>query len=382
MAPRLIVAATFALAALSCGDDSAADPSGTTGATSGMSSDSGAAGGTESSTGSTPGDTSSADGTTGDGSSTAASSTSESGEQPVYPLDDVLRLHHVQVKGTHNSYHIEPALPFDPSHEYTHAPLDVQLDSQGVRAFELDIHEQLDGSLAVYHIAAVDPQTTCRSFNDCLTTIQGWSETHPGHMPIMVWLEIKDTTGGVPIDDLDMVDSAIRGVFSDAQLLEPDDVRGDYPTLQAAVSDVGWPTLGEVRDTVMFVVLDGEHGSGYSQNYATVAGRAMFVRVGAEHFDSPVAAIAKLGSSDQAGIDAAHAANLLIATNVCSADESDESCYAQFETARNAGIHMLKDDIPAMIPEREYWMDLDGSPARCNPVTAPERCTSEAIEAL
>ena len=383
MALRIPLGAPLGLLAFACGTAPADEPVGGTSSTGSTAGDEIPTSAASSVT--PPGDTAGADGTTGHVSSGSSGGSASSGSDsgvPAYPLDDVLRLHHVQVKGTHNSYHVEPDLPFDPSHEYTHAALDVQLASQGVRAFELDIHEQPDGSLAVYHIAAVDSQTTCRTFNDCLLTIQGWSDANPGHMPIVVWLEIKDTTGGVPIDDLDMVDSAVRGVFSDAQLLEPDDVRGDYPTLQAAVSDVGWPTLGEVRDTVLFVVLDAEHGAGYSQNYSTVAGRAMFVRVGADQFDSPVAAVAKLGSSDQAGIDAAHAANLLIATNVCSADESDKSCFAQLETARDAGIHMLKDDIPAMIPDREYWMDLDGNPALCNPVTAPERCTSAAIEDL
>ena len=47
------------------------------------------------------------------------------------------------------------------------------------------------------------------------------------------------------------------------------------------------------------------------------------------------------------------------------------------------GIHMLKDDFPAPIQGKTYWMDLvDGNPARCNPVTAPPECTSAALEDL
>jgi hypothetical protein len=44
---------------------------------------------------------------------------------------------------------------------------------------------------------------------------------------------------------------------------------------------------------------------------------------------------------------------------------------------------MLKDDFPAAVPNKAYWMDLpDGNPARCNPVTAPPDCNSVALEDL
>ena len=69
-----------------------------------------------------------------------------------YPLDDELRLHHVQVRGTHNSYHVEPETVIHPSHAYSHAPLDVQLETQGVRTFELDLHRMGD-TFDVFHLA-------------------------------------------------------------------------------------------------------------------------------------------------------------------------------------------------------------------------------------
>ena len=50
-----------------------------------------------------------------------------------------LRINHIQMKGTHNSYHVEPL--FSPTREYmyTHQTLDVQASQQGVRQFELDV---------------------------------------------------------------------------------------------------------------------------------------------------------------------------------------------------------------------------------------------------
>ncbi len=55
-------------------------------------------------------------------------------------LDDTLRTNQVQVLATHNSYHIQQDVPIasSPTTQYTHAPLDQQLDL-GVRGFELDV---------------------------------------------------------------------------------------------------------------------------------------------------------------------------------------------------------------------------------------------------
>ncbi len=135
---------------------------------------------------------------------------------------------------------------------------------------------------------------------------------------------------------------------------------------------------------MLVTILDGDTPAElYSEGFSSLEGRPMFVRASVDQFDQPWAAIAKLGTGDMDGIAAAHAANIIVATNVCGADESDEDCFAARQEAMDAGIHMLKDDYPAQVPEREYWLEFaDGTPARCNPVTAPVECTSEALENL
>lgn len=302
-------------------------------------------------------------------------------------LDDVLRLHHVQVKGTHNSYHVEPNTPLDPSHEYTHAPLAEQLESQGVRAFELDVHRELDDTLSVYHIIGIDSQTTCDTLALCLGEIKIWSDANPEHVPIIVWLELKDDTGGYPLDELEplaRLDDVVTGVFPPEQLLTPDDVQGDYPTLRGRLQAEGWPTLGELRGQVLVTILDTDAPAEvYTAGFTTLAGRPLFVRADSDQLELPWAAIAKLGTGDATALAAAQAGNLLVATNVCGAGETDEECFAARQTAMEAGFHMLKDDFPAPVPERDYWLEFpDGNPARCNPATAPAECTSTALESL
>lgn len=324
---------------------------------------------TDTTTGTTTGDATTGDATTGD------------------PLDAVLTLQHAQIKGTHNSYHVEPLIPFDASHEYTHAPLDVQLESQGVRAFELDVHKGLGGDFEVYHIAVIDAVSTCATLPACLGTMRQWSLAHPDHLPIVVWIEIKDQTGGLPIEpaDLDALDDAIRGVLPPEQLLTPDDLQGDHPSVRAALEADGWPALAATRGQFVVVLLnvEDEHAEAYTDGYTTLAGRAMFARATPPQFGAPWAAIAKLGLGGPAAIAQAHAARMLIATNTCSAGDSDAACTSELEATLASGIHMLKDDFPAPIDGKAYFLDFpDGNPARCNPVTAPPECTSAALEDL
>src|SRR5262249_27055048 len=77
---------------------------------------------------------------------------------PAYPRDGTLRLNHMQVLGSHNSYHVQAPPPLfqavsDFSEavaqtlEYSHPPLAEQFDGQGIRQIELDIFYDPQGGL-------------------------------------------------------------------------------------------------------------------------------------------------------------------------------------------------------------------------------------------
>ena len=42
-----------------------------------------------------------------------------------------------------------------------------------------------------------------------------------------------------------------------SEIVTPDDVRGDFPTLGEAVQKNGWPELGEIRGKVLFTLDNG-----------------------------------------------------------------------------------------------------------------------------
>jgi hypothetical protein len=286
-----------------------------------------------------------------------------------YPMDGVLRMNHVQLKATHNSYHVETPGNSLAEWHYTHAPLDVQLESQGVRGIELDTRYVADNDrFEVFHIPALDEQTTCRAFVDCLSVVRAWSEAHPHHEPIFVQVEPKDVPPGDAEPYFEKMEKEILAAWPRERIIAPDDVAGDAPTLREAITTRGWPTLAQARGTILFYVdnLDTWRGP-YTRGGTSLAKRLMFVN-SAEN--DPLAAVVIINDpTERARIDAAARAGLIVRTR------ADEAGLAEQRAAALAsGAHALSSDFPAMfaIPE--------GTPSRCNPVTAPPGCTSIAIE--
>jgi len=286
-----------------------------------------------------------------------------------YPMDDLLRMNHVQVKATHNSYHVETPGNTLADWHYTHAPLDVQLESQGVRGLELDTRYVAEADrFEVFHIPMLDEQTTCRAFGDCLAVVKRWSDAHPGHTPILMQIEPKD----FPLDDaeayFEKMQREILAAWPRERIIAPDDVKGDAPTLRDAVTTRGWPTLGEARGTILFYVDNHDAWrSSYTRGGTSLADRLMFVD-SAE--GDPLAGVIIINDpADRARIDAAARAGFLVRTR---ADETGVT--EQRAAALATGGHALSTDFPTMFELP------NGTPARCNPVTAPAGCTPGAVE--
>ena len=300
-----------------------------------------------------------------------------------YPFDDRLRLHHVQVKGTHNSYHREPFIAFHPSHRYSHVSLDEQLSSQGVRAFELDLHYGgPDTAIDVFHLPIIDENTNCTSFTECISTLKDWSNRNPDHLPLMVWMEMKSGTGGAEKEAILSVESRIEAVFTEDQLLTPATVRKEHSSIREALEGDGWPTLGEVRGRLAFIILSGgAHTNAYLSLYPEGVGGLVFPSAGPSEFDTPWAAFAKINSPYSSEIEGAHTHRILVASNICMADSSDEDCFDKRNTGMVKGVTMLKDDFPGPVSSRSYWLEFEeGKPAQCNLKTAPSFCTSALLE--
>lgn len=338
---------------------------------------------------------------------------------------DGLRLNQVQVVGSHNSYHRE----LSPNEQkvqqqqnagsvdlwYSHAPISQQLEDQNVRSLELDLFPDPQGGLYTYplirkltgqgpltdpamarpgikvmHIPDFDYNTNCDTFVVCLQQVKTWSDAHPSHVPIAINLELKQSdpnvvaAGGVvapPWDaaNLDSVDTEIRSVFKENEILTPDDVRKPGLTLETSVLTKGWPKLKDVRGQVMFYFDNGGPGEirdTYTAGKPNLEGRAVFTR-GPE--GAPDAAITEVNDprgAGQAEIQRLVRKGYLVRTR------SDEPMatirdkdYTRLGIALASGAQWVTTDFPVAGMAARYDSDfvakLPGhTPVRFNPVTA------------
>ena len=298
-----------------------------------------------------------------------------------------LRINQLQFLGTHNSYHIraKPSRNF-PSLNYSHAPLDVQLD-RGVRSVELDLHDR-DGTFEVFHVVKIDEGTTCRRLSDALETVRKWSDAHPRHLPISFLFELKKDGVGLdpsirPFDapSLDRLDELLRSVFPTARCITPDDIRGTAATLREAVEKTGWPTLAASRGKVFFILHDnGKLRDFYTQRHPSLRGRAMFVRSDETRNDAR-----RVGARrpPQRG-DSAAGQRRLFHPHPCGRRSAYRPARQTLASRSRAGqrAQIVSTDFPAGEPQSRtgYIVEFAKSArARVNPVNGPEALRGQTL---
>ncbi|MEO6989454.1 MAG: phosphatidylinositol-specific phospholipase C1-like protein [Aquihabitans sp.] len=362
-------------------------------------------------------------------------STTTTTEAPIRPDDD-LRLNEIQVLGTHNSFHVAPdpaelallaAMDQAAADErgYTHQSLGVQLGRQQIRQIELDIFvdktggtyatpdlrtragldpyieempEMAEPGSKVMHEQDVDYRTVCPTVVSCLAEVREWSDANPGHVPVAIQIQFKDGPLIFPVEDqvkperwtgpnMDLLDAEILSVFDRDQVITPDDVRGSRMTLEGAILEDGWPTLGESRGKVMFVIGNGEpYRTLYLDRYENLVGRVMFTNAepgqsdaSFMNVDNPVGNEERIRELVELGY--------IVRTRADSPNEEGRTGdTTRREAALASGAQWVGTDYPAPDSAKEqYGTDYEvvlpgGFPARCNPVTAPATCKDVAVE--
>jgi hypothetical protein len=316
----------------------------------------------------------------------------------------------LQLKGTHNSYHIASDPPADPLLAYTHAPLAVQLEMQGVRHFELDAHvDPTSGVLRVYHIVGGDPLSHCATLSECVGQLRAWSLGHRRHLPLFVLIETSDEVPSLvgccePDADCDLaalgeacwpgnaasIDDAILAAWPRADIVTPDDVRGAHATLREAVVTDGWPSVAAARGKAFFVLNDGgKVRDEYHRQTGDLAGRVCFTM--AER-DADDAAFIKRddptcttpdGAASGCEIEDLVRQGFIVRTR---ADSDFVPDPPKWTRALASGAQLLSTDVPTPDEGGGTAFELpgaDGTPtlARCNPVlvAAGVACTADAL---
>lgn len=232
-------------------------------------------------------------------------------------------INHFQVIGSHNSYKqaIDPKLfRFLQKRDsvgmskidYEHISLTDQLNL-GLNALEIDVYADTKGGkyahpkgldwvpgqpafdtrgimkepgFKVFHIEDIDYRSNCATFKLCLQELKKWSDEHPDHNPIYITMNAKDEPSKKPgftvpekftAKTFADLDKAILDNLGKQYLITPDDVRGTYKTLEAAVLHNNWPTLKAAKGKFIFILDEkGEKRAAYIAGHPSLKGRVLF----------------------------------------------------------------------------------------------------------
>jgi calcium-dependent phosphoinositide phospholipase C len=349
-----------------------------------------------------------------------------------------VRMNEIQVIGTHNSYKRELTRTEERTYDqiiatpgdyerflaYSHPSIPNQFARQEVRGLELDLFPDPAGGLydeplvrqrlgtgplldpawqvpgvKVLHIADLDYKTSCIRLVTCLEQVERWSDDNPGHVPLQILLELKQSDrravaqGGVvappwDLGQLDALDAEIRSVFSERDLITPDDVRRRGLTLEQSVRRHGWPSIERSRGKVIFL-LDNEPGpirEAYIAGRPSLEGRVIFTN---SRPGLPDAAFVKRNEprgANTAEIQALVRDGYLVRTRsdvpLATVSANDP---AMLQAALASGAQLISTDFPEIGMtgryDSDYVAELPGDlPARCNPVIAPRGCVSSRLE--
>ncbi|WP_083678206.1 Ca2+-dependent phosphoinositide-specific phospholipase C [Lacinutrix venerupis] len=147
----------------------------------------------------------------------------------------------------------------------------------------------------VMHMPDIDFLSHYNTFEAALTDLKTWSNKNPTHAPIYIMIEAKDK--GFPLfpnsakvtpftsDVYDVLDQTLVSILGRNKIITPDDVRGDYQTLNEAVLAKNWPTVEASQGKFIFLLLPGGAGltteGAYIKNHESLKGRVMFVKADA-----------------------------------------------------------------------------------------------------
>jgi hypothetical protein len=355
---------------------------------------------------------------------------------------NTLKINQLQVIGSHNSYRMAPSdtlfmvlefLAPDMVYawDYTHMALDEQFLFYGIRQVELDVYHDPEGGLfstrlgsymigdsiyagvdeldepgmKILHFPDIDFETHYFSFKSALEAIYAWSNTYPLHVPVFILVEAKSEgledyaeeypelqsfLNNLPyppasplafdLEALNALEQEIIDVFGDRmdKIITPDVVRENYGTLEEAVLDGAWPTLGESRGKIMFGLDNG--GSlmeDYISGHPSLSGRILFVEANP---GTPEAAFLGMNTPSDEITERVSEGYLVRTRSDTDTEQARTGDTSRRDVALESGAHFISTDYYRPDPRHESdttWTDysvrMPGDYfARVNPVSGPQ----------
>lgn len=326
------------------------------------------------------------------------------------------KLNETQVIGSHNSYKSEMPAPIleylnkiNPaaaqSLEYQHLPLSEQLHL-GLRNLELDVfHDPMGGKysnpkslamlpegtvfdsekelqepgLKLFHVQDLDVQSHHLLFKNALLELKSWSNQNPDHHPIFVLINAKD--GQVPMTvsplsftgtALDSIDLEVRTYLGIDKLITPDQVRGEYESLEKAVLAGNWPKMDAARGKFLFVLDESEEKiRRYLTEKPTLKNAVLFVNLKEGNPEAGFRIINDPISNETYIQDLVRKGYIIRTRADSDTKEARTGDYTKFEKAKASGAQVISTDyyIPSTLFPSDYSVSFENKTfERPNPI--------------
>ena len=269
----------------------------------------------------------------------------------------------LRLLATHNSYRsaatplglflmdlVKPGSAADLA--YAHPPLSAQLNA-GLRSFELDVRPRAS-DFVIAHVPLVDARTSAPDFALALHELALWSARNPGHLPLLVLLELKSdyayldpTLRAWDGDALARLDATVASALG-ARLLAPGEL--SPPDGEGRVT---WPLIGALRGKIMVALLEDETWRvQYELRYPDLARRHLFTSAPGA---APATRFAILDDpqADSASIAAARSRGTVVRTR---ADANSVSNPRRLAAALASRAAIVSTDFPPGQPAPDGYV--------------------------
>jgi hypothetical protein len=180
--------------------------------------------------------------------------------------------------------HLEIDIVKDPSGGRFSKPLGEELTGQTLLT-SVEREQLNQPGFKVMHLPDLDFSSHCILFQGCLDELLTFSKQQPDHLPIVILMNLKESRTKLingaevlsfELDDYKQLDNVLKITFGD-KLITPNEIKGQYASLEQAVLAKGWPLLSKVKGRFLFILDGKEHQrEDYRLGHQSLNDRAMF----------------------------------------------------------------------------------------------------------
>ncbi|MBQ7121118.1 MAG: hypothetical protein IJO03_02520 [Clostridia bacterium] len=291
-------------------------------------------------------------------------------------LEGGIKFNELRYIATHNSYQTESVdelkelyrnlseLTFDyvsgETADFISPTVTQQLNS-GIYSLELDIEVfDKDGeiSFTCMHVPQIQMTTSCYDFALTLKEISMWSDNNPGHLPITIIIEPKETflpmenMKALNVDYAKAFDSLLREGLG-SKLFTPADMLRDYESFAAMRQADDWCEVRDMLGKVVVLLHEGKTTEKYIKLDKSLRSQAMFPMLRPKDERRDCASILLINDPEECKSSYIYEQNFVVRTR---ADNFTSVTEKRREDAFACGAQIISTDYPVKdgLTEEDY----------------------------